>query len=251
MQARTPFVVLFLDRSGSSHLCSLLDSHPQISCGAEEFTIRKKESHGNDLPVREIHARRTEIIDPSPQQTIQHLESIFSRSRWAAGFKYKYPLQLQRFPEVFEWLVGRKSDVRVIHLDRKNLLRKAVSRQILEQLRRHPAFRRDRAELLFSAVTMDVDDLLGQLHRARNQRQELQQLASQFHHCLSIEYDDLHRNAADVGRRLETFLEVEVGHPLRSRFRKVTPERLSDAIQNFPEVAAAIRKSEFAEMLDD
>jgi hypothetical protein len=92
--------------------------------------------------------------------------------------------------------------------------------------------------------------MMGQLNRAKHQRVQLQALVDRFPHRLPIEYDQLNLDSAAVGRQLESFLGVEIGQPMKSRFKKVAPDRLSDAVLNFEDITAAVRQTEFESLLD-
>jgi hypothetical protein len=54
---------------------------------------------------------------------------------------------------------------------------------------------------------------------------------------------------ADVARDVCRFLGIG-DHPMQSNLVKINPERLQDVVANYDQFANAIRKTEFAEMLD-
>lgn len=248
--ARMPFVIFFLERSGSSHLCSLLDSHPQICCGAEEFTTRRvPETSPHDAP-RYIHSRQLKLLDPSNEQSIEHLNNIFARSEHASGFKLKYPIQFNRYPEITESLLQMKDSVRVIHLDRENVLKKFVSKQVLVQQRQgDPNFRRSES-VKFEPVHIDIDSMLETLTRFESQRQELEKLAKPFEHRLAIEYERFNSDQDSLVKELLEFLHVDEKHKLDSKFQKKTPQSMQESVANFDEMKQIIKGTTYEAMLE-
>ena len=247
--AQTPFVVFFLERSGSSHLCSLLDSHPEICCGAEEFTTRSQPGISPHESPRHIHSRERKISDPDSDQVQSHLQCVFSRCESAAGLKFKFPIQFDRYPQILEWLNEKREQVSVIHLDRENLLRKFISKQVLVHRRSaDPEFRRN-GKATSEPVPVDVDDMLETLQRFESQRQNLKQLVSEFPRRLEIEYERFNDDPETLMTKTLSFLGVDVGVQLQSKFSKKTASSIEKTVANFDEMCAAIKGSEFEYML--
>jgi hypothetical protein len=108
-----PAVLIFAQgRSGSTLLVELLNSLPEVSCEGEILQRRVA------FPAAWAEARRR-----------RHRDELY-------GFKVK-PLQLlhhQRVPDMGRWLARMQGrDWRLIHLERRNLLRQAVSNVAAER----------------------------------------------------------------------------------------------------------------------
>lgn len=249
IQAKIPFVIFFLERSGSSHLCSLLDSHPQISCGAEEFTTQHSPNVAPHESPRYIHARKVRLLDPDESQALSHLSAIFSRSEHAAGFKLKYPIQFKRYPEIVNALLEMKNELRVIHLDRKNVLKKFVSKQVLVQQRTGSADFRRSSKTDFEPVQIELQEMLKTLTRFQLQREELKKLVKAFEYRLDVEYEEFNGNQPDLSRRLLDFLQVDAGRELKSKFEKKTPSAIEHSVSNFAELVATLKGTKFEAML--
>ena len=247
--ARSPFVVFFLERSGSSHLCSLLDSHPQISCGAEEFTTRRATDTSAHEAPRYIHSRDAKILAPDEEETQNHLANIFARSEHAAGFKMKYPIQFQRYPEILESLKAINDSLRVIHLDRANVVKKFVSKQVLVQQRTATAGFRRTEKIAFEPIRIELNGMLDTLRRFMRQREELKTLASSFQHRLAVEYERFNIDEPALVVKLLEFLGVEGNRSLESKFQKKTPPTLEKSVINFDELVDALTDTEFESMV--
>lgn len=249
-RAKIPFAIFFLERSGSSHLCSLLDSHPQIRCGAEEFTTRRlPETSPHEAP-RYIHSRQLKLLEPNDDQSVAHLNNIFLRNEHASGFKLKYPIQFNRYPEIVDSLLAAKDSVRVIHLDRKNVLKKFVSKQVLVQQRSNdPDFRRSES-VEFKPVHIKLDSMLETLARFESQRRELKELAKPFEHSMTIEYERFNNDHQTLVNEILQFLAVDPDCKLASKFQKKTPQSMQESVANYGEMARLVTGTPFERMLD-
>jgi hypothetical protein len=72
------------------------------------------------------------------------------------------------------------------------------------------------------------------------------------HPRLQVSYESLFdgpRLQAETGRRICDFLGVAY-HRMQSKLRKLNPESLRDMVTNYDELAGAIARTEFADMLD-
>jgi hypothetical protein len=119
MKSEVPFFIFFPERSGSSHLVNLLNSHPQINCFGEEFHLR-------DLPGTQERIPKHN----SAASVVNSLRKIYQNEYTKAnGFKFKYPGQPERYPEVMNFLTEHSDQVRIIILYRENRLKAAISKQ--------------------------------------------------------------------------------------------------------------------------
>ncbi len=105
----TPFVILFVERAGSTYLTSLLDSHSDIVCLREEFAvIKEKGGTANDQQEWAI-----EFLSPP----------LIGRLK-GKGFKTKLTDIID--PAGFAELITKLS-CRVILLQRRNTIKAVVS----------------------------------------------------------------------------------------------------------------------------
>ena len=129
-----PFLIWFTGRTGSTYLCDLLNSHPQITCRKEQFVEVKLEDD-TDFPAngrtftskagefgRRLFADQKVIDDPADEFTLGYLSSVLNGPTKACGFKLKFPNQSLVYPEIVSAL-QRVDNLRVIELIRDNVLR--------------------------------------------------------------------------------------------------------------------------------
>jgi len=259
-----PFIVLFQGRSGSTHLVSLLSSHPGVFCRNEILTFDWQgtfaspaldgASDKKQTPrVLHIGGRRYKA-NPDKHDIVEALDRIYRKpSIQAAGFKLKFPRQVKEFPEAQDYLLDLGDRLRIILLDRENVLKRAISKQVLVNLRnRDVSLHRQnlKNEVLFEPVTIDVEDVIHLATVTANGRAALFEFARQFENSLTIEYEQLrHAEAETMGKVLE-FLDLPTTETLASEYVKVTPDRISLAVKNYDELCRAVSGSPLEAFLD-
>jgi hypothetical protein len=223
------FVILCLGRTGSTHLGSLLGSHPDIHCFGELFTDRK-----GTLDEAFI---KSPIDDPI--EYVAQLTAPLSES--AIGFKL--PLNsIRKHPEAVRLL--EDDELRIVRLRRLNLLALFASRRLLATTRVSRSTRGDYGD---TTVTLDPKQCLAVFRRTEEHDRYLDKLAA-GKPVFDITYEDL-----AVGRGLDDlqrFLGVEPV-TLESRFRRLRSRPLSETIENWSEVESALRGSEYERFLED
>lgn len=120
-----PFVVISFLRSGTHLLRSSLESHPAVVCQAEPFNSDDRRlPYSSDTPTREVLDRWVFRTDYPP--SIEHVGFVLHAY---------HPWGLRAFPGVREnpqwadvWKILREMEsLRVLHLKRRNLLRRHLS----------------------------------------------------------------------------------------------------------------------------
>jgi sulfotransferase family protein len=252
---RTGFVIWFNERSGSTHLSSLLDSHPQISCWREVF-YRGEAERVYDYFDRSCLSSTNEFLEHffeyrwGPEGTrmlIEHDVSVMPR---AVGFKLKYQ-QLARRPDL-EGCLELRPQLKIIHLVRQNLLATLVSSHIVDRVFRQ-----------FGAANITKEMSVGELSRcvALNPRTivaELSELEARIAGAresmrrfpmLEITYEDLLRAPAGTCRTILEFLGVESTQSLRSRYKKIMPIELRNSIINYADIEFVLNGTRFGDLL--
>jgi hypothetical protein len=226
---RLTFVVVCLGRTGSTHLGSLLGSHPDIRCFGELFTDRK--STLDDVFIK------SPIEDPV--EYIDHMTAPLTET--AIGFKL--PLNsIRAHPEALRLL--DKDDLRIVRLRRINLLAVFASRRLLAVTKVSRSTKGDYGD---TTVTLDPKKCLAVFGRMEEHERYLDGLA-EGKPVFDITYEDL-----VAGRsldELQTFLGVEPV-TLESRFKRLRSRPLSETIDNWPEVEEALRGSQYERFLED
>jgi hypothetical protein len=223
------FVILCLGRTGSTHLASLLGSHPDIHCFGELFTDRKTTLDEAFL--------KSAIDDP-----IEYVAELTAPlTHRAIGFKL--PLNsIRAHPGALRLLESR--ELGIIRLRRLNLLALFASRRLLAATRVSRSTRGDYGD---TTVTLDPKQCLAVFRRTMEHERYLDALA-EGKPIFDLTYEDL-----AAGRDLEDlqrFLGVEPT-TLESRFRRVRSRPLSETIENWSEIESALRGSPYERFLED
>ena len=223
------FVILCLGRSGSTHLVSLLDSHPEIRCFGELFTYQE-----GTLDEAYITSSRSD-----PQDYVAHLTAPLTEK--AVGFKL--PLSsIRAHPDALSLL--EPPDLGMVRLRRLNLLALFVSRRLLASTRVPQSTRGDYGE---TTVVLDPKKTLAVLRRIEEHERYLDELAA-GKPMFRITYEELVK-----GQRLDDiqrFLGVQPT-ALESPFRRIRNRPLAETVQNWSEVEDALRGSPYERFLED
>ena len=144
----------------------------------------------------------------------------------------------------------RNADIHVLHLRRHNLLRMHVS-QLLMPKKRNAIWEPHTTEPLPPVMTrVDPVAALEQMRKARARYQYFEDVFA-AHSRLPIVYEDLiddQRLRPSEGKRICDFFALD-DYPMRSSFIKLNPDSLQAMVSNYDELASAISKTEFADLL--
>jgi len=226
----TRFVILFEGRTGSSHLISLLDSHPLVRAGTEiisgHLALSGEEERAMVRGELDID-RRDDAV--------------------AIGFKTK----LSDIREKTEMArVFRESGVRVIRLRRANEVKIAVSVLNERVLRARNELSNATSTIMRTEPLVAEPAVIEGLIRQRRAFDDaldafVQEIAQP---TLEVLYEDLLADQDRVTHEVLEFLDVPPA-PLRSRVVKNTSDDLRDSIRNFEELQRHFRGTEFESQL--
>ena len=233
--AGTRFLVLCAERTGSSMLVGLLGSHKECFVAGELFNprlIAKGHLAGWPNPKdRELLALR----QADPVGFISRVFEIIARRGYrAAGFKLMYQ-HGQKQVAATEYLVSQK-DIRVIHLKRRNLLRRLLSERRAQS----------------TDVWSETPDASGSpppsvdlpfLNSASNfahieTKQAEYEERFKSHPVLELFYEDLANDPQAVGACALEFVGLRPEGPLEIRFKKTGTDPLRQAIANYDDLKA-------------
>jgi len=241
---KTPFFIIFQGRSGSSYLQGLLDTHLDISCKGEIFDLDKEKLLNKELER-----------DPKYKgvSTRKVLENIFSQPVMASGFKFKYLEQVELYPEVWQYLFERRDKIKVILLSRINLIKTAISLQNRVRLTnegRDPNIRKD-SGFYIGKLNLDIKLAIRYIKRRKERDCELNKLVEDFKYVLKINYEDLLYKRDETLKKVLEFLEVSVYLDLKEYTRKITPDDIKEAVENYDDLVEALKGTEFEKYLHD
>lgn len=214
------FVIISDSRTGSTLLMQLLNSHPEILAFGEEFKYLKGSS------CRQVWDK---IYRKRPKKI-----------QWV-GFKlfYVHPSS-GNDREVWE-LIQQDTEIVIIHLTRKNILRSYVSKQIGLKTRKwtenvnHPHQIREEDK----KVKLNAVKCLKNFESISTYIEDTEQRFKD-HQIIPVVYEELDKDKQATMDRI--FRELKVPDlKVSTCMKKQNPEKLEDLILNFPEL-----KKEFA-----
>ena len=246
------FVLLTTQRTGSSWLTTLLDSHPNADAYGELFLP----GEGARPPwgartVERFWSARSKLGESGrsqrrPRVTFSYLDHLFAshpRVR-AIGFKLMYD-QAVKYPEILVYCIRNR--VRVIHLVRPNVLDMVISRELM--VVRGEAHATAADEVAPVRVTLDPAGIRRRLRLLELEtvsfRRALRMLRLRH---LEVAYDAL----VSDGRILEDvlrFLDLPADTDLESPLVKVNDRRQSELVENYAAVSKSLRGTRYAAFL--
>lgn len=253
---RQAFVIWFGQRSGSTHLVSLLDSHPLGACFPEIFFTGE-----GGVPFDYFQRSSCLTVDAfltrffaynwGPAGADLPYGSYQRKPAAAVGFKLKYT-QVNTYPEVFQYIHDRRTEIRVIHLIRKNVLARLVSctalKQVLQRFGKANIMRSSLEDRIEVATWLDPVTLVDDLRRLENEAEFGRRLVEPLV-TKEVYYEDLVERPYHALAEVQDFVGLPVRGGLYSGFRKILPTDLEQCVVNFATVKAVLSGSEYETFL--
>jgi len=244
----TRFVILGRGRSGSNFLTSLLKSHNQVICFGEIFNNSRQDiirwrgqryTTSSDLLLRESDPIRfisTRVFSNLPKKIK------------AVGFKiFYYHAQEEKWKCIWPYLKNM-TDLRIIHLKRRNLLRYYLSQKIALMTNQWTIFSDENAYRDIS-VELSYKDCLKAFEQTHQYQKQYQDFFVD-HPIIDVFYEDLSSNTEREIRRIESFLGV-THQNLQSATKKQARQPLSEMISNYTELKSQFYDTSWLEFFDD
>ena len=126
----TPFIIITSQRTGSTMLVRLLDSHPDVFCLGEMFFQKKESDYSYRTYFGANYSRKILNVFNRASAVKGYLDEFYSRNNCGAtGFKFMYGQARSfppRFPSVLDY--AKKNEIKIIHNICSNYLRLLTSR---------------------------------------------------------------------------------------------------------------------------
>ena len=245
-KVKTPFFIFFQERSGSSLLRILLNSHKDIYNDGEIFYCNKS------LVIQTGRKERAEVY-PDANFTRRVLDKIYSKEKLASGFKFKYPIQYNLYPDVWNYLLKLGKKVRVIFIYRRNALKAVISMQnrkrLVEISGKSQIYKNSNVNLC--KLDLNVSKAINDMKKRQENDIYFYNKIKKFKHRLVISYEDLFYYRDNTIKKVLDFLGVPVDLNLREQTKKITPDNLRDAISNYDELVEALKGTKFEKYLYD
>lgn len=230
----TPFVILFVERDGSTYLTSLLISHPHIKAVYERFAVMKKK--GNSGADQMAWARS--FLTPS-----------WIGRYGALGFKTKLVdvMDPLGFAELLQEVGGH-----VIQLYRQNHVKAVISkinaRRLHERSGNWNLYDASNRMPPLRVPAEELDHLL--FERSVAERQSNAYVERVNRPTLKIAYEELLLNRDETLNRVFSFLRVP-SRPVKAQTLKHTSDDLRDVLLNFDELRERHRDTDYGPMFDE
>ena len=249
------FLIAGTQRTGTTLLRTSLSSHPLITCHGEVFKLGRIPytlPGGFWAYSRSSFVNRIRTIVSPRRACWDFLSRLYGdqRSR-ATGFKLMLN-QCESMP--YLWTLIRRFPVRCILVTRRNCLKTFVSRAaaaasgIYHVSATLPAKSAVKGWVA-QPVTLDPDTIIRELDEISSEpvrwRSRLEDVPT-----LEIAYETYVYHQSTCNDRVLDFLAMP-RQPLSSDLKKVNPDRLSESIANYDEIADLVGKSPYAFCLSD
>lgn len=230
----TPFVILFVERDGSTFMTSLLQEHPDIQAVYERFAVMKQKEQS----AQEQLAWAKDYWTPP-----------FVGKKGAYGFKTKLVDVLDK-PGFVQLL--QEKQVKIIHMQRQNRIKAVVSRinarRLYEATGNWNLYKdSDRRP----PMTIDIDEFKAFVR----EREEADAALTAFVNDLqlpteAVVYEQLAQDKNRVLKRIFPFLGVRF-RPSEGKTKKHTSDDLREVITNFDELQAAYAGTPYEAMFTE
>jgi hypothetical protein len=240
-------IILTTQRTGSTFLVECLASHPDIRSITELLVGAHLEPPALVRSSRSL-TKAARFLMAGGWQPTRAIRRFYAAVEKPVGI-FKVMYNQLAYPPTLACL-RRDTEIRVLHLSRRNLLKMHVS-QLLMPRKRNAIWEPHTTEPL-PPVTVCVDPAaaIDAMRRARRWYAHFEGLFA-GHRRLAVVYEDMldqQRLRPSEGARICEFLGVP-DHPMRSGFIKLNPESLEAMVTNYGELAEAVSRTEFADLL--
>jgi hypothetical protein len=253
-EAPVQFLIVAAPRTGSTHLRLLLNSHPSVCCHGEVFRDFRIElgsfvglAPHTPSPLRD---RLAAARHADPGEFLMR-DVLYPGRMSAVGAKILYgDFAVERWAGLRERVLAERQ-VRVVHLMRRNRLKRFLSQYVVERVTKTTLALSTRQVPSVGRIRVPVPELLADVAAVEAEERRFRDVFS-GHRLVEIHYEDVASppTSLDALDGLQQFLGVEPT-TLASPTQKILSERIEDVIENVAEVEAALLDTPHAWMLGD
>lgn len=230
----TPYVILFIERDGSTYLSSLLMNHSEINAVYERFAVLKQKG----APA---------------QEQLDWVRSFFTPPlvgrKGAVGFKTKLVdvLDLDGFTRVLQ-----EKGCHVIQMQRRNRVKAVVSRINARRLHdRSGNWNLYKEEDRMPPMNVDLQEFAQFMKEREDADHQLEEYVRRLAlPTLLITYEELMTNRDAVLSKVFDFLKIS-HQRLEGKTLKNTSDDLRDVVLNFDELRSCYAGTPYETMFDE
>ncbi len=248
------FMITCAARTGSTMLVNLLQSHGDLLCHMEIFNPARVEAFSGTLRERlaaeeGLEARLRELRKYEPEQFLYKF-AFDAQGRKGVGFKFKYEeLLLPAFARARAVLL-QDTDIKIIHLRRRNLLERYLSWWIVNNVTHVTMIREGETRPVVPPVRLDPAACRADLERVGRLGNFVGGMF-RHHQVLDIYYEDLIGAESEKHhKRLLDFLELP-RRPLHTVLGKLAEAPLQERIENFSEIRRALAGTPYEKLCNE
>jgi LPS sulfotransferase NodH len=249
MSKKPKFCIITSQRSGSTWLTQLLNSHSQIKVLAGDPLWNHSGPFDGDLP-RYCDYRKISNVS-RPWVLFNYLDTLDlktyqSKPHDILGFKLMYN-HIKHNPEVLIKLIADR--YRIIHLARRNVLDLLISNTVGKQ---HGVYHVTKSNQQKKSAYLEPEILISTL--------DLYERSYQFAKLflkivplpvLEVKYESLAVNRDETLRSIANFLQVDSSSvSFESGLQKANPGSYQDKIANYDQVAKILAGTKYSHFLD-
>lgn len=228
------FVVLTGHRTGSTLLANLLQQHPDCFAGGELFNWDFMEDGIMPWPA-ETEIGSQDLISLRRADPVSFLKYLFqSVPEPVVGFKLMYTDGVL-IPAVADYLAAEKT-IRVIHLKRRNLLRRFLSQRRAEITGEWWKPIAEQNETRSAPIRLSFEECIADFTYIETQKAAYAERFS-GHETLEIFYEDFVKDIRDTLDRVAVFLGLSAfGFELKIHSKEFAKDTLRDEIENYDDL---------------
>lgn len=229
-------------------LVHLLRSHPNIWVNGEVFGADRVTG------LAGVYARKTrqdesyvdffkEERDANPERFL-YKYALDPQGRQCVGFKLKSDELVQRKYKVIRDLVISDTDIKIIHLDRRNLLARYLSWHVAVHVTGVTLVTDENSKPKIEPVFLDIEECKMNFDQMLKRQNSMRHLFRK-HRSVEIEYGDIVDNIEECSNRLCDFLDVG-RRLLTTPTLKIIDNDLRNSISNYDEIVEHFRDTDYA-----
>ncbi len=246
----TKFIILGFQRSGTSWLETMLNSHPEILCLGELFYFSsglvpflnprgRKTNFSYRKYVEASKSNRMKHLVNRKKTVVECLDNVYSiQGNHAIGFKLMYD-QAKNFSSVVDYVENKQ--VKVIHLVRKNVLKTLISLYSAKNRKLYHTTKQINPDKIYLPTRF-------LFYRLKKLARKIKYWDSRFFlskNYYKIFYEDVLNDTKLHMHKILKFLEVKDNIRLSSSLRKINPEKIENILINYEEVEKLLKDSPY------